>query len=90
MAVPISNWGSGEWLTFAVIVATLLFTGGLLLFEVDRRYWGPARAARKRAAELYDPVETHFLVPQRSQGKISYVQQDDQEHWLQEIVCAAI
>jgi hypothetical protein len=35
MPVPISQWGSGEWLTFGVIALTLLMATAVAYLQVD-------------------------------------------------------
>jgi hypothetical protein len=86
MPVPISEWGGGEWLTFAVIALTLLISIGIFWLAADAQWCAPRRAARRRFAELNDPVDFHFLGPPRTQRQIEYAKQDEREHLFYEIV----
>jgi hypothetical protein len=86
MSVPISEWGDGEWLMCGLIAATLLISAGILWLAIDAQFFAPKRNTRRRAAELNDPLDLHFLVPERSQRAIDYASQDNDEHLLNEII----
>jgi hypothetical protein len=86
MPVPISQWGSGEWLTFGVIALTLLMATAVAYLQVDFQIFSPQRQRRRREEELNDPIDFHFLIPERSQRSIEYAAQDDEEHLLNEII----
>jgi hypothetical protein len=86
MPVPISQWGSGEWLTFGVIALTLLVAAAVAYLQMEFQVFSPRRQRRRREEELNDPIDLHFLIPERSQRSIEYAEQDDEEHLLNEII----
>ena len=87
MGVSIKNWTSGEWTVFGIIVATLLFTASLVIFEIDKRCWEPRRKKNQREKTLSKAVDVRFLIPMLNQGRvISYATQDSEEHHTDEIV----
>jgi len=88
VSVPMSQWGSGEWLTFGVIALTLLTAAVGACLQLEFQIFSPRRQRFKREEELNDPVDMHFLVPPLSQRRIEYAQQDDREHLLSELLLA--
>ncbi len=86
MPVPISQWGSGEWLTFGVIALTLLVAAAVAYLQVDFQIFAPQRHRLRREEELNYPIDLHFLIPERSQRSVEYAEQDDDEHLLNEII----
>jgi len=86
MPVPISEWGTGEWLVFGVILLTLIAALAGVYLQLNEQFWHPRRERQKRTEQLNDPIDVSFLVPERSQRAIDYAIQDDEEHLLNEII----
>ena len=78
----------GPWTIAGAIGALLSLVVAIAVFwlTVNATFLLPRRRETARQQALANPADVYFLIPRHSERSVDFAEQDDFEHWVEEVI----